>query len=149
MHLGCMTTLAIGANGPGSVVWAAPLRLQAASERTTTNRTRIRIVSSSSRAELVLQRQLPDSLAGHSEDRVGQRGRGDRRTRLADPAGLLAISHQMHFDSRRLVDPQRANVMEVGLLHPAVLERHLAPQGAADPENDPALDLRFHRVRVD
>src|ERR1700737_2814791 len=106
MHLGCMTTLAIGSKGPGSAVWAAALRLQAASERTTTNRTRVRMVSSSSRAELVLQRQLPDSLAGHGEDRVGQRGRGNRRTRLADPAGLLAISHKVHFDGRRLVDPQ-------------------------------------------
>src|SRR6266436_1302874 len=38
--------------------------------------------------------------------------------------------------------------MEVRLLHAAILERHLAVQSAADSEDDPALDLRLHGVRV-
>ena len=58
----------------------------AAASRTMTNDAKTGIVFSSTRTELVLQGQLPDSLAGHGEDRVGQRGRGDGRARLADPA---------------------------------------------------------------
>src|SRR5215472_555511 len=54
----------------------------------------------------------------------------------------------MHFDRRGLVDPQHAKVVEVGLLHAAVLERHFAPERAADSENDAAFDLCLDRVRV-
>src|SRR3989454_9251014 len=65
------------------------------------------------------------SLPGGREDRVGQ-GRGrDCRARLADPAGRLEVPHEVYLDRRRLIHPQHANVMEVRLLHPAVLERHL------------------------
>src|ERR1700687_4642399 len=103
---------------------------------------------SSSRADLVLQRQLPDSLPGRREDRVGDSRGGDRRPRLADPSGLLAVAHQIDFDRRRLVYPKHANVVKVRLLHPAVLERDLAIEGAADSEDDSALDLRFHGLRV-
>src|SRR5258706_1850805 len=130
MHLGCMTTLAIGSNGAeGAAAGVPSLPEPATIRRTKTHSARTGIVFSSSRTELVLERQLPDSLAGRGEDLVGQRGRGNGRGRVAHPAGLLAISHQMHFDGRRLVDPQRANVMEVGLLDAAVLERDFAPQG--------------------
>src|ERR1700730_8914234 len=151
MHLGCMTTLAIGSNNSGftAAACAASLRLQAASARRMTNGTRMRIVSSSSRTELPLHRQLADPLAGGGEDGVGDCWSRYRRTRLADPSRRLEIAHKVHFDGRRFVDPQHANVVEVGLLHPAVLQRHLSPKGAADPEDDPTLDLRFHRAAVD
>src|SRR5260370_29094856 len=140
MHLGCMTTLAIGSNGAGWAGWAASLRLQAAIGRTTTmSDAKARMIVLLSRAELAFQRQLPDSLAGRCEDRVGHRGCRDRRVWLADPAGRLAAAHQVHFDRRRLLDPQHADLVEVRLLHPAVLERHLAVQGAADSADDPAL----------
>src|SRR5229473_423295 len=105
-------------------------------------------VLSSSRAELALQRQLPDTLAGCCEDGIGQRGCGDGRRRFPEPARRFQVPHQINFDLRRLVDAQDANVMKVRLLHPAVLERHLAVQGAADSEDDSTLGLRFHRVRV-
>src|SRR6266481_2397076 len=114
-----MRTLTTGSNDAAGSVGAASLRIPATMNRTTTDRARLGIVSSSSGAELVLQRQLPDSLAGRSEDRVGQRGCRDRRTRLADPARRLEVAHQMHIDRRRLIHPQHANVMEVRLLHPA------------------------------
>src|SRR6266851_3909431 len=146
MHLGSMTTLAIGSNkSEGSAAWT---RLHAKTSRTTKNRVRMRIVFSSSRPELILQRQLPNSLPGRREYRVGHGGGGDSGTRLADSSGSLIAAYQVHFDCRRLIDPQDANIMEVGLLHPAVLERHFAVEGAADSEDDAALDLRFHGVRV-
>src|SRR5262249_56212670 len=85
---------------------------------------------------------------GGGENRVRQRGRGDGRGWVADSAWRFQVAHQAHLDGRRLVDSHDSNVMEVGLLDPAVLERHAAPQGAADSEDDPALDLRLYRVRV-
>src|SRR6266404_6267915 len=123
MHLGCMTTLAIGSKDGGGGAGGGACPPPPAARRTTTSGERLSIVSSSSRAELVLQRELTDSFAGRGKDRVGQRGRGDRGPRFADPAGLLSRSHEVHFDGGRLVDAQHANVMEVRLLDPAVLER--------------------------
>src|SRR6266568_6724749 len=113
MHLGCVTTLAIGSNDPAVAVWAAVLRLETMSERAVTSGTTMRIVFSSSWAELRLQREFSDALAGRREDRVGQRGCRHRRARLADPAGRLAVPHEVYVDGRRLIDPQHANVMEV------------------------------------
>src|ERR1700737_733278 len=135
MHRGCMTTLAIGSNkSEGS---AACMRLHAKTSRTTTkNRARLPI--------LILQRQFPDSPSGRGKDRVGQRRCRHRCTWLTDSSRGLTVSHQVHFDRRRLIYPQDANIMEVRLLHAPVLERHLAVQGAADSEDDAALDLRFH-----
>src|SRR5260370_5998070 len=102
------------------------MRPETMSSRTTTNHTSLGIVFSSSRPELILHRQLPDSLPGRSEDRVGQRGCRDRRTWLSYPPGLLTVPHQDHFDLRRLIDPQDANIMDVRLLHPALPEPYLA-----------------------
>src|SRR5262252_828829 len=148
MHLGCMRTVATGSNvaeegsGAGSVL--SPAR---ASNPTINGATMVTI-SSSTRAELVLERQLPNASAGCGEDRVGQRGSGDRRARFPDSSGRLEVAHEMDVNLRRLVDPHDAKVVEVRLFHAAVLERHFAPQGAADSEDDPAFDLRFDRVRV-
>src|SRR6266446_8181478 len=125
MHLGCMTTLATASNDPTSAVWTAGLRLEMMSERAVTSGTTIRIVFSSSRAELRLQRELSDAFTSRREHRVGQRGCRHRRARLADPAGRLAVPHEVYVDRRRLIDPQHANVMEVRLLDPAILERDL------------------------
>src|ERR1700687_3710307 len=106
----CMTCLTIASNrSGGSAAWT---RLQPKTSRTTKNRVRMRIVFSSSRPELILQRQLPDSLPGHREYRVGQGRCGDCGARLANSSGSLIAAHQMHFDCRRLVDPQNPNVME-------------------------------------
>src|SRR5258708_22773502 len=110
MHLGCMRTLAIGSNDAGGAGGGGASPRLAATSRTMTNDAKTGIVFSSARAELALERQLPDSLAGRGEDRVGQRGRGDRGTRFADPARGFSVTHQVHFDGRRLLDPQRANV---------------------------------------
>src|SRR5499425_2156585 len=145
MHLGCMTTLAIGSNVPAGAACGASTTLPATASKPTIMGERIRIVPSSSRAQLILERQLPDAPAGGGEDRVRHRGRGDGRAWFADSAWRFLVVHQVHLDGRRLVDSHNSNVMEVGLLDPAVLERHAPPQGAADSEDDPALDLGLHR----
>src|SRR5215467_13540105 len=149
MHLGCMTTLAIGSN---VAACDASTTLPATASKPTIKPTiigeKIGIVSSSSGAQLILERQLADAPAGGGKNRVRHRGSGDGCAWFAHSAWRFQVAHQVHFDGRRLVNSHDSNVMEVGLLDPAVLERHAAPQGAADSEDYPALDLGLHRVRV-
>src|SRR5258706_6893361 len=137
MHLGCMTTLAIGSKLAEEAAGAARLPALARTSRPTMNEARIRMVVSSARAELLLQRQLPNALAGRGKNRVRHGSRGDRRARFANSAGRFPVAHQVYLDGRHLVDPKDANVVEVGLLHSALLERHFAPEGTADSEQDP------------
>src|SRR5262245_49991279 len=143
MHRGCMRTLATGSNVPAGAAWAASTTLPANASKPTSKPTIVgeefSIVSSSSRAQLILERQLPDAPAGDGKHRVRHRGSGDGRARFANSAWRFQVAHQVHLDGRRLVDSHHSNVMEVGLLDPAVLERHAAPQGAADSEDYPAL----------
>src|SRR5262245_63994792 len=148
MHLGCMTTLAISANVPDGAACGASPTLPATASKPTTMGERILILSSSSRAQLILERQLTDAPAGGGEDRIRHRGSGHGGAWFADSAWRFQVVHQVYLDGRRLVDSHDSNVMEVGLLDPAVLERHAAPQGAADSEDYPALDLGLHGVRV-
>src|SRR5215469_9415064 len=143
MHLGCMTTLAIASNV--AACDASTTRPATASKPTIIGK-KIGIVSSSSGAQLILERQLPDAPAGGGENRVRHRGSGDGCAWFAHSAWRFQVAHQVHLDGRRLVDSHDSNVMEVGLLDPAVLERHAAPQGAADSEDYPALDLGPHGV---
>src|SRR2546429_2511423 len=126
MHRGCMATRATGSNGAGWAVCAVARRPEA-SERTRMKGVILLIACSSRRAEVALERQLAYPLARRGEDRVRQRWCRNCRARLADPAGCLNVPHQMHFDRRALIHPQHANVVEVGLLHPAVLQGYLAP----------------------
>src|SRR4051812_30749976 len=97
---------------------------------------------------LVGDRQFADAPPGGGENRVGQRRHYARRSWFPDASGRLEALHEMHVDSRRLVDPQHAVVTEVTLLHPAILDRDLAVQGACKAENDPAFHLRPNRVGV-
>src|SRR5258708_13862307 len=106
------------------------------------------VLSSERVVDVLLYGQIRVALPGGAEVRCGPRGGRDRRTWLADATGLLTVPHQDHFDRRRLIDPKDANIMEVRLLHPAVPERHLAVEGAADAEDDPTLDLRLHGAGV-
>src|SRR5262245_16442024 len=134
MHLGCMTTLAIGSNVAEETAGAVWPPSPPTASRPKINGARIVIASSSGRAELFLQGQLPNALAGRGEDGIGQRGPRDGGARFADSSRGFQVAHQVHFDGRRFVDPQHANIVEVGLFHPPVLERHLAPEGTADSE---------------
>src|SRR5262249_49919661 len=123
MHLGCMTTLAIGSN---VAACDASTTLPATASKPTIIGAKIGMGSSPSRAELILERQLPGAPAGGGEDRVRHRGSGDGRAWFSDSAWRLQVAHLVHLDGRRLVDSHNPNVMEVGLLDPAVLERHTA-----------------------
>src|SRR2546427_5767944 len=58
------------------------------------------------------------------------------------PYTTLFRSHEVYLDRRRLIHPQHANVMEVRLLHPAVLERHLAPQGEVTRSEEHTSELQ-------
>src|SRR5215831_1995918 len=98
MHRGCITTVAIGSKAAEEATGAALLSPLATTSRPAINGARIGIVFSSSRTELVLQRQLPNSPAGRCEDRVGQRGGRDRSARFADSPGLFEVAHQVHLD---------------------------------------------------
>src|SRR5262245_726041 len=138
MHLGCMTTLAIGSNVPEGAACGASTTLPTTASKPTIKPTiigeKIGIVSSSSRAQLIAERQLPDAPAGGGENRVRHRGSGDGRAWFADSAWRFQVAHQVHLDGRRLVDSHDSNVMEVGLLDPAVLERHAVHRAPLIPK---------------
>src|SRR5215831_11867797 len=140
MQRGCIRTLATASKDPEGAgdVAVASVPEDAASTPMISARSEC-IVSSSSRTELVLERQLPDALARRGKHRVRDRGRRDGRAGFADSAGRFEITDQMDLDVRRLVDSHHANVVKVGLLDPAVLERYATPESAADPEDDAAF----------
>src|SRR5207244_2925829 len=100
------------------------------------------------RTQLVLHGELPDPPARRRKDGVRHRGHDRRRAGLADAARRLGALDQMNLDCGRIAHAQHPVVGEVVLLDPAVLDRDLAPQGARDPEDDAALHLGPHDVRV-
>src|SRR5262249_58847435 len=55
----------------------------------------------------------------------------------------------MDLDRGGLIDAQHLVVMEIALLHPAVLQRDLAVKGCCDSKDDRALDLCLDGVGVD
>src|SRR5215813_9097547 len=104
MHLGCMRTLAIGSNVPEGAAGGGLPKLPATASKPTITDQKIGIVSSSSRAQLVLERQLPDAPAGDGENRVRHRGRGDGRAWFADSAWRFQVANHVHLNGWRLVD---------------------------------------------
>src|SRR5439155_20171052 len=68
-------------------------------------------------------RQLPDPLARERDDRVAHGRRDRRRPGLAHAALRIAARHDVHLDVRHLGQPQHAIVVEVALLHPALVDR--------------------------
>ena len=55
----------------------------------------------------------------------------------------------MYLYRRSLAHAQRPVVVEVVLLHATVLDSDFAPQGGRHAEDDAALHLRFHDLRID
>jgi hypothetical protein len=55
-------------------------------------------------AQLILDRQLPDSLANRGKDRVGERRRRADRPGLADVALRFGAMHQINLDRWHLVN---------------------------------------------
>src|SRR5215471_5616132 len=128
--------------GAGLTLGCASARRGSASSARSAARRRRRPMSSAQ------ERQLADALARRCEDRVGDRW-GDRRgAGLAHASGRFLARHDVHLDLGHLVHPQHPVVVEVRLLHLAVLERDLAVQGGGQPVDDRALDLALHDIGV-
>jgi hypothetical protein len=100
------------------------------------------------RKQRTVHRQRAQPHARGREDRVGQCRCGNGGAHLAESAGGFAALHGVHLDGRRLVDAQHAVVVEVALLDGAALQRDLAEQRRAQPEQQAALDLRLDGTRV-
>src|SRR5690349_20641746 len=104
------------------------------------------------RLQLLADRQCADALAGRGEDRVDQRRRKGRHTRLADAAGWRVGAGRYDVDvgyARGLVDPDHREIVEIALLHLAVLEGDRAMLGEAHPHDRGTLDLRLDPLRID
>src|SRR5712691_73610 len=131
---------------------SASAATSAASERRRTpcavNRAMCARALSESARRLTQQGQLADALAGGREDRVRHGGRDRRRARLADSTGGFPARHDVHLDLRHFAHAQHPVVVEVRLLHPAVLERDLAVEGCGEAIDDCAFDLAPDDVRV-
>ena len=96
-----------------------------------------------------VDRQPAQRHAGRGVDRVAQSRRPRRDAGLADAAGRLAALDDMDFDLRRLVDAQHPVVVEVRLLHPALLDGDLAVERGGEAEDEAALELRRDGIRID
>ena len=55
----------------------------------------------------------------------------------------------MHFDVRDLINAQHAVVVEIRLLDPSLVDADLAIKRGGKPEDQPALQLRHDRIRID
>ena len=87
--------------------------------------------------------------ARRGKDRIAQGRRCGRRAGFADAARRLAALDQMDVDRRRLVDPQHAVIVEIALLHAALVNGDLAIERGRRAEDQPALQLRDDGVGID
>jgi len=95
-----------------------------------------------------IDRHLAQTLSGRGKDCIGNGGNDRRRPGLAHAARRLHASHEVDLDLRYLVDTQYLVGIEVGLLDTAVFQRNLAMKGRGGAEDNSALDLRLHCVRI-
>src|SRR5690349_19158815 len=93
-------------------------------------------------------RQLPDPFSVQGKDRVAHRRPDRRRAGLAGAALRLARRHDVHLDPWHVGLPEHQVVIEVALLHPALVEGDLAPQRRREAVHDRALHLGFHDAGV-
>src|ERR1700726_3835744 len=71
---------------------------------------------------LVADGEAADALAGYGKDGVADRGRYHRQTGLADSGGIFLAHYQVDFDLRHFAHARHVVVVEVGLLHAAVID---------------------------
>src|SRR6185437_12948546 len=105
-----------------------------------------------SNRELLADRQRADALAGGGKDRIHQSRRERRQAGFAGAARWCVAGGRHDVDmgyQRCFVHPDHREVVEVLLLHPAVLEADLAIFGEAQPHDRAALDLRLDALRCD
>src|SRR6266853_2117348 len=91
----------------------------------------------------------PITLAIGLEEGVGERRAHRERADLADAAGDLADTDDLHLDVRRLVHPHQTVVVEVLLVGGAVGEGDFLEHRVAQSEYDPAFDTVFTQHRID
>src|SRR6266850_8546516 len=104
------------------------------------------------RLQLLADRQCADALAGRGEDRVDQCRRKRRHARLADAAGRRVGAGRYDVDvrdGRGLIDPDYREIVEITLLHLAVLEGDRTMFDEAHAHDRGALDLRLDPLRID
>src|SRR6185369_4703736 len=102
--------------------------------------------------QLLADRQGADTLASRGEDRVDQCRCEGRHARLANAAGRRVGAGWYDVDvgdSRGFVDPDHREIVEIALLHLAVLEGDRAMFGEAHAHDRGALDLRLDPLWVD
>src|SRR5262249_20526102 len=68
---------------------------------------------------------------------------------LAKSGRIVGIRHQINFDLRNLVHPQRFVLMKVCLLDAAFIDRDVSSQDLCNSEDDSALNLLHSAARVD
>src|SRR5207253_3185871 len=93
-------------------------------------------------------RQFSNALAGGGEDGIGN-SRGERwHTRLSNSARRGLARNDVDLYDRHFVDPQHGIVVEVALLHAALVDGDGAIKRGAETIDDAALHLRYHLIRV-
>src|SRR5262249_5980122 len=102
--------------------------------------------------QLLADRQRPDALARRGKNSVGQCRREGRHAGLADPAWRRVGAGRYNVDirqQRRFVYTDHREIVEVLLLHFAVLEGDLAIFSEAQAHDCGALDLGLDSLWVD
>ena len=56
--------------------------------------------------------------------------------------------HQVDFDLGHVRNPQHRIIIEIGLLHLAVLDGDFVVERRSEPEHHATFDLRSHQIRV-
>src|SRR5262249_39413964 len=88
-----------------------------------------------------VDRHLAKALARGGVDSIGDCGDNGRSSSFAHAARLLGAIDDVHFDCRRVIDPQHLVSVEIGLLDPSVFEGDFAVKCRCDAKDDRALDL--------
>src|SRR5258708_7444968 len=94
-------------------------------------------------------RQCAQALTRRGKYRIAEGGGNQWHRGFADAAGRLVAVHEMHVEFGQFVVAQQPIIIEVGLLHSAAYDSHVAPQGGGETEDDAAVDLRFDDAWID
>src|SRR3984957_7432745 len=93
-------------------------------------------------------RQFPQTFTRDGKNRVGNGRHNRRRAGFTYSAGRRLAGHDIHFHHRHFVDTKYVVMVEIALLHAAVVESNGAFQRSAQAINDAALDLGNHTRRI-
>src|SRR5258708_2983430 len=80
-------------------------------------------------------RQCAQALTRRGKYRIAEGGGNQWHRGFADAAGRLVAVHEMHVEFGQFVVAQQPIIIEVGLLHSAAYDSHVAPQGGGETDN--------------